>query len=225
MNITKRLLELDPTLSQHNEGAWDKPFDPSATGYSSFNDAGIEVETGEFLYAMTRLLKPEHVLETGTHIGVGMAYMGQALKDNHSGHLDTVEFLPEIYNRAIKRRSDLKLDDVVDIYLMDVAKFKPIDSRTYKLILLDTEPQTRFAELIKFYDYLEPGGYVFIHDLHQHMHQIPNEEHGFAWPYGKLPEGIINLVKAGKLRPFHFETPRGLTGFYKVHPNDYKWEK
>jgi predicted O-methyltransferase YrrM len=84
MNITKRLLELDPTLSQHNEGAWDKPFDPTLPSYSSFNDAGIEVETGEFLYAMTRLLKPDRVLETGTHWGIGAAYMGTALKDNHT---------------------------------------------------------------------------------------------------------------------------------------------
>jgi predicted O-methyltransferase YrrM len=172
---------------------------------------------------MVRLLKPEHVVETGTHIGVGMAYMGQALKDNHTGHLDTIEFLPEIYYRAIKRREDLKLDDVVDIYLMDAAKFTPVDTRTYKLILLDTEPQTRFAELIKFYDYLQPGGFVFIHDLHQHMHQIDNTEHGFAWPYGKLPKEIIELVRSRKLRPFHFETPRGLTGFYKVAEGDYQW--
>jgi hypothetical protein len=55
------------------------------------------------------------------------------------------------------------------------------------------------------------------------MHQIPNEEHGFAWPYGKIPEEMHSLVTSGKLRPFHFSTPRGLTGFYKVDPRDYKW--
>jgi hypothetical protein len=55
------------------------------------------------------------------------------------------------------------------------------------------------------------------------MHQIPNEEHGFAWPYGKLPPEIIKLVKEDKLRPFHFPTPRGLTGFYKTREDDYKW--
>lgn len=224
-DITQRLQDIDPTLILHNEGHWDKPLDPTIPGYTSFNDAGIETETGEFLYAMVRLLKPERVLETGTHWGVGAAYMGQALKDNKHGQLDTIEFLPEIHNRAKERIIKLELMTQVLCHLGDVAQFNPPPEMKYKLILLDTEPQTRFAELIKFYPNLEPGGFVFIHDLHQHMHQIENTEHGFAWPYGKLPKEIIQLVKSGELRPIHFETPRGLTGFYKVHPDDYKWTK
>lgn len=230
MNITQRLQEIDQTLVLHNEGHWDQPVDPTRPGYTSFNDAGVETETGEFLYAMVRLLKPERVLETGTHWGVGAAYMGQALKDNNSGVLDTIEFLPEIYQRAVARMEALGLHQHVHCHFGDVAKFDPYhnahgptDQIPYKLILLDTEPQTRFAELIKFEQYLEPGGYVFIHDLHRHMHQIPNEEHGFAWPYGRLPFEIKQMVAKGHLRPFHFGTPRGLTGFYKTHPSDYNW--
>lgn len=222
MNITQRLQELDQTLVLHNEGHWDKPLDRTMPGYTSFNDAGVETETGEFLYAMVRVLKPKHVLETGTHWGVGASYMGQALKDNHEGHLDTVEFLPEIHKRAQERMNQLELTDYVTCHFGDVAKFEPAMGVNYQLILLDTEPQTRFAELIRFYDRLEEGGYVFIHDLHRHMHQIENE-HGFAWPYGKLPEAIKQWVQSGQLRPFHFSTPRGLTGFYKVSENDYKW--
>lgn len=222
MDISKRLQELDPTLILHNEGHWDKPLDPELPGFTSFNDAGIETETGEFFYSMVRLLKPLNVLETGTHIGVGAAYMGQALKDNKQGHLDTVEFLPEIWERAKKRMEDLLLHDYVTVHLGDVADLD-LGDKKYQLILLDTEPQTRFAELVKFYNNLEEGGFVFIHDLHRHMHQIPNEDHGFAWPFGIIPNEIKMLVKDGKLRPLHFPTPRGLTGFYKPSVEDYKW--
>lgn len=223
MDITKRLQELDPTLVLHNEGHWDVPLDPTMPGYTSFNDAGIETETGEFLYALIRLLKPNAVLETGTHIGVGAAYMGQALKDNNHGLLDTIEFLPEIFARAKKRIEDLKLTDRVYLHFGDVANWET--DKRYELILLDTEPQTRFAELIKFYPYLEEGGFVFIHDLHRHMHQIPNEDHGFAWPFGPIPAELTSLVHEDKLRPMHFPTPRGLTGFYKPSEGDYKWKK
>ena len=223
MNITKRLQEADPTLKRHNEGHWDEPYiEVPGTGtvaYSSFNDAGVEIEVGEFLYAMIRVLKPNHVLETGTHWGIGAAYMGQALKDNFSGHLDTIEFLPEIWAKANVRMGILQLKKHVTCHLMDVRAFDSKDK--YQFIFLDTEPQTRFEELIKFYDSLEPGGFVFIHDLHRHMHQIPNKDHGFAWPYGVLPEKIKKLVKDGWLRPMHFPTPRGLTGFYKPHIDDY----
>lgn len=223
MNITQRLLELNKDFEQHNEGFWSEPYDDKKLGFSSFNDAGIEVETGEFLYAMVRLLKPSRVLETGTHWGVGASYMGQALKDNGTGLLNTYEFLQPNYERAKKNITQMDLDSFVKVELADVAKLKLTEK--YQLILLDTEPQTRFAELIKFYDNLDAGGFVFIHDLHRHMHQIPNDEHGFAWPYGPLPKEIIKLVTDGKIRPFHFSTPRGLTGFYKVKDDDYKWTK
>lgn len=223
MDVTKRLLELDPTLQRHNEGFWNEPYDPEKKGFSSFNDAGIEVETGEFLYGFTRILKPNRILETGTHWGVGASYMGMALKENGEGQLDTIEFLPEIHKIAKERIVKLGLEVQVLCHFGDVKDFNPPSDLKYKLILLDTEPQTRFAELVKFYENLEEGGFIFIHDLHQHMHQIPNEEHGFAWPYGKIPAEMTKLVKSGKLRPMHFSTPRGLTGFYKPSKNDYAW--
>lgn len=219
MTITNRLQRLDGQLKQHNEGEWSGA---DNSKYSAFNDAGLECETGEFMYSMARILKPDFALETGTHWGVGASYIGLALLDNGDGHLDTVEFIPEIHDIAKARITRLGLQNHVECHLGDVATFYP--KQNYKLILLDTEPQTRFFELIKFYPCLEPGGFMFIHDLHRHMHQIPNEEHGFAWPYGKIPESMELLVKTGALRPFHFETPRGLTGFYKPHPDDYDWK-
>jgi predicted O-methyltransferase YrrM len=225
MNITDRLRQLDSTLKLHNEGFWQNEYDPDMRGYASFNDAGIEAETGEFLYGMVRVLKPTRILETGTHFGIGASYMGMGLKDNNHGVLETFEFLPEIRKVAIERFQKMFLSPKwITSYLMDAKDFIPeFPDKPYKLILLDTEPQTRFAELIKFYPYLAPGGFVFIHDLHQHMHQVENAEHGFAWPYGKLPQEIKDMVLTGHLRPFHFETPRGLTGFYKVDSNDYLW--
>jgi predicted O-methyltransferase YrrM len=222
MNITQRLLDQDETLKQHNEGLWNVDFDKDMAGFSSFNDAGIEVETGEFLYAMCRVLKPTRVLETGTHWGIGASYMGCALRDNKQGILDTVEFLPEIHNRAQTRIAALGLNDFVICHFGDVAGFEPRGE--YDMILLDTEPQTRFAEFKKFYEFLKPGGFLFIHDLHRHMHQIPNEEHGFAWPYGPITDFMRLKVINDEVRPIHFETPRGLTGFYKVSPKDYKWK-
>lgn len=213
-------MSLDPSLQLCSESQWSGG--EISKFFTAFNSGGVECETGEFLYSFIRLLKPVNVLETGTHFGIGASYMGLALKDNGFGHLDTIEFLPEIRNTAVERFTKADLNGHVMSHLMDVNQFEPPVEK-YQMILLDTEPQTRFAELLKFYPYLNEGGYLFIHDLHRHMHQIPNEEHGFAWPYGALPEEIKQLVREDKLRPFHFPTPRGLTGFYKVAEQDYKW--
>lgn len=218
MTVTAWLMGKDSSLEKHNEAEFSGS---SAQDYSAFNDGGIECETGEFLFGLIRLIKPKLVLETGTHQGVGASYMAAGMLANGFGELHTLEFIPEHFMRAKLRIAEIGLDNFVVTSQMDVAKFTPEDK--YDLILLDTEPQTRFKELLQFYPYLKEGGYLFIHDLHRHMHQIENKEHGFGWPYGKLPDKVTQLVKTGKLRPFHFETPRGLTGFYKVSKADYKW--
>ena len=215
MYITKQLLGDDPKLTIHNEGEWSKTVSP----FSAFNDAGVECEVGEFFYSLVGILKPKNVLETGTHVGVGASYIGKGLQDNGFGHLDTIEYLPEIHQQASARIQRLGLGGFVTCHLGDVAKFKP--SVNYDFIFLDTEPQTRFSEFDTFYEYLNEGGYLFIHDLHRHMHQIENVEHGFAWPYGRIHESMIKLIMNDKIRPFHFGTPRGLTGFYKVSKDDY----
>ena len=223
--ITDVIEATDALLTRHNEGAWDKPFDPLKGGFSSFNDAGIECETGEFLYSLIRLLKPQNVLETGTHIGVGMVYLGLGLKDNRKGLLDTIEFLPELYNHALERRDRLDLKEFVNCYFGDAAYFLP--KQNYQLILLDTEPQTRFAEMVRYDGYLDTGGFLFIHDLNRHMGQVgqnPDHPDEKFWPWGEIPEAMKALVTSGKYRPMHFDTPRGLTGFYKVKADDYIWE-
>lgn len=219
MDITKRLLNLDPTLSLHNEGEWSN----TQSLYNAFNDAGVECEVGEFLYSMVRITKPKYVLETGTHWGIGASYMGLGLKDNGFGKLITIEYLPEIRNVALERIKRIGISDFVESLLENAITYIPPADMRFDLALFDTEPQTRFHELIRNYEYMNPGSFMFIHDLHPHMQQIDNEEHGYAWPFGVMPGMINQQVRLGSLRPFHFRTPRGLTGFYKVAEDDYKF--
>lgn len=237
MNITSELLRRDPSLSVYWEGDWKNPIkieDSPNARYASFNDAGLECETGELLYGFIRMLKPAHVLETGTHVGIGASYMGMALKHNGKGQLDTIEFLRDLHERACQRiYGAMMLQNIVMCHLGDAAAFDPRDHADpakgailYQMILLDTEPQLRFAELVRFMPYLAPGGYVFIHDLHRHMGQVqrthPDHPEMPFWPWGEVPDQIKQWVNDDHLRPFHFANPRGLTGFYKPHEGDWK---
>ena len=215
MNPTFQMKQLLSTQSE-----------PSDPRYQCFNTGGVEIEVGEFLYGLCRMIKPYRVLETGTHKGIGASYIGQALADNNAGldalggHLTTLEFIRENIEEASELLQKLGLQGHVNIVEADATTWEagPLQ---FELIFLDTEPQTRFAELLRYYDNCKPGGFILIHDLHPHMHQIPNEEHGFAWPYGEIPEAMRQLIVEGKLRPVHFRTPRGLTLFYKPGVEDY----
>lgn len=207
-------MQLDRTLNIQDE--------PTEHGYHCFNLGGVECEVGEFLYGLVRLMQPKHILETGTHHGIAASYMAMALKDNKLGHLDTIEFMLENFTVAIERFAFLEITEQLTAYIMPVEKFV-YPTFYYQLILLDTEPDIRFSELLRFYHLLDEGGYIFIHDLAGNMSQEPNSEHGFGWPFGEVPEEIKQLVKEDRLRPFHFRNPRGLTGFYKPRKEDYKW--
>lgn len=218
-------MQLDPTLVLHNEGEWSK----TSLSYSAFNDGGVECEVGEYLYSLIRVLKPEFVLETGTHKGIGASYMGLALQDNGFGQLHTVEFLKPLFIESSIRLHQVGLmgsGNYVTQFLMDVKDFSP--KNNYQLVLLDTEPDIRFAELLKFYPYLSEGGFVFIHDTPRNLCQgnvNPDHPQYKSWPFGDIPEEMKMLVREDKLRPFHLSNPRGMIGFYKVDKErDYLWQ-
>jgi predicted O-methyltransferase YrrM len=197
--------------------------DSEGKGFLMMNDGSVEIEVAEFLYGLVRLLKPSYVLDTGTHYGVSAAYMGQAMVDNGlEGQLTSLEHNVFYHQQAQDLWNNLGLFSQITGLLGQSLEHEP--KQPYDLMLLDTEPDLRFKELVKFYPYLKEGGFVFIHDLHRHMSQVEAPPQPFGWPFGALPKEVRDWVKQDKLRPMHFPTGRGFMGFYKPHPEDYKWK-
>lgn len=195
--------------------------DPSGK-YSMADDGGVECEVGEFLYSLVRIIKPTKVFETGTYTGISSMYMGQALKDNGFGHITTLEIENTHKVRAEKLWERCELSEWIDCVLQSSNDFQLQDE--YDLIFLDSEPQIRFGELIKVFPYLKAGGYIGIHDLPNTLCQgnfNPDHPEINSYPYGDVPDQMNQWIKEGKLRLFHFSTPRGITFFYKVKEGDY----
>jgi predicted O-methyltransferase YrrM len=190
--------------------------------FQMVDDGAVEQETGELLYAFIRRLKPENVLETGTYTGISSLYMAQALKDNGFGHMWSVEFEQFHIDRANKLWQEQGVSTQITSIKADSREFKP--DKQYQFMFLDTELNLRFGELVRFYDNLDEGGYIFVHDMPRSLCQgnfnpdhpeIPN------WPVGELPEQFKYLVKSGKLKSMYFPGARGLVGFYKPHKDDF----
>lgn len=205
----------------------DKIQEPTDGRYVCNNTGGVELEVGEFLYGLVRMMKPAAILETGTHQGVASSYLASGLRDNveqypqEAGHLDTIELEKQHLEKAIEQWARLGLSTFITSHL--TSSLEVITGKMYDIIFLDTEPEIRFEELLKFRKNLNEGGLIMIHDLGGGMCQVDNEELGFGWPFGELPNKIIELVREDSLRPFHFATPRGLTCFYKPRKDDFKW--
>lgn len=194
-------------------------------GYHMFDDGGVELEVGEFLYGMVRILKPIHILETGTYTGISSAYMGLAVQENglSGSGVVTCEIDSFHKDRAEKLWEKLGISQLIACVLkksLEVDPIVPLD-----MIFLDSEPNLRFAELVRFYPYLKEGGYVFIHDLPRSMTQgniNPDHPEIASWPFGDLPEAIKQWERSGDLVRMHFPNPRGMVGWYKRHREDYK---
>lgn len=189
--------------------------------YSMFNDAGVEVEVGEFLWALVRILKPQQVFETGTHLGISCSYMAQALKDNGFGKITTIEYNPELIKQAEELWDRLELTPFINSVQGLSYNFQPAQDTVYDLLFLDSEPETRFREFELFYPFLKEGGFVLIHDLNYDMSQNthnPDHPEVDPWPFSKFPDSL----KDKGLTKFNFPTPRGITCFYKPTAKDYK---
>lgn len=187
--------------------------------WEMFDDGGVEVEVGEFLFGLIRAHKPTRVLETGTYSGISASYMGMALKENGFGTLDTVEYEQIHINRSKERFIKLGLQDIITIHQVSSLEFKP--QGEYDIILHDTEPNIRYQELVKFYPHLKAGGFAFIHDLPRtfcYGHTNPDHPDEVAWPFGEVPKEMKQL----NLSMFHLGSARGMVGFYKPHEEDWK---
>jgi predicted O-methyltransferase YrrM len=189
-------------------------------GYSMFNTSGVEVEVGEFLWALVRLTKPERILETGTSYGISDAYMSLALKENGKGKLVTLDATPAYQAEAKKTWDMLGTTEYIEIVSSDSRDYDA-KGQTFDMLFLDTEPPYRFSEWVRFWPNLRPGGLVVIHDLFANMSQsgqvVQIKVHGddpFTemrdWPFGTLPDPVKALMANGELQSFHFDTPRGL---------------
>jgi|ERR1035437_7417215 predicted O-methyltransferase YrrM len=192
--------------------------------FSSFNSGGVEAEVGEFLYGLVRNLKPIAILETGTHWGISSAYMGLALKENGFGKLETLEISKENMDKAAQLWDQLDLmwiNKEEEKFRLRCTLANSLDANPYEqyeFIFLDSEPEIRFKELVKFFPNLKAGGFMAIHDLPEDMVQgniNPDHPDFPSWPYGNLPEEMKMLLDTKQLIRFNLPTPRDIAFFYK----------
>lgn len=210
MSITQYILGKTNRLSVKPE------ISPGDHGFSMFNDAGTEVEISEFLYGLVRMLKPNLILETGTHKGISSAFMGQSLKDNNKGKIITTEIHQEHIDDAKALWKDIGVDDYIISHKQESLRLNFDSDVHFDMLFLDSEPQLRFDEFIRFWPNVIPGGFILIHDLHSSMGHHDKIYHDvYDWPYGDFRIKLGPFIKNLDITWIHFKTPRGLSMFQK----------
>lgn len=192
---------------------------PGAHGWEMWNDAGTEREVGEFLHALVGLVKPGVILETGTHKGISTTYMAHAMRGNvGGGEIHTYEIFQEHIRDAKRLGQSVGVDYLVT-YHHERSLEAPWD-KAIDLLFLDSEPQLRFDEFLRFWPFVAPGGIIMIHDLHPHLGHTgtvntdhPNEP---DWPWGDFRDKLGPYILDHSVQTINFKTPRGFTLFQKA---------
>jgi predicted O-methyltransferase YrrM len=180
--------ELQP---EYTEGIAGK----SGQLWSMFDVRAAESEVLDFLYALVRMVKPGHAVETGTWLGRSAIAIGSAMRDNGFGHLSSLEVDPEPAGYAATRVRAAGLEVWVEIVTDDSLNYRP--PSVLQFALLDSAVGLRAKEFRHFYEHLEHGATVVFHDT------------GVQFP-GNLADAIRELIAEGLLLGSFYQTPRGI---------------
>lgn len=99
-----------------------------------FGGEGTELEVSDLLGGLVRGLQPDYVVEAGTGVGQTAQRIGEALKQNQHGFLDTVEQDPIKSEFAMKACQGLP----VMVHNVVLRKFEPREPVDFAFI--NTEP-------------------------------------------------------------------------------------
>ncbi len=163
--------------------------------WSRFDDYTAETEVVDFLHALVRLVKPVHVLETGTWIGLSASAIAMAQRANGFGRLTTLEINADVHATAQRNFRHYGVDQIVDAHLGCSLEHTP--EHKIDMLILDADPAQRAAEFARFRPMLNPGSFVVLRDT--------------AESHGSGIGAVGHLIGSGELvAAINFPTPRGL---------------
>ena len=162
--------------------------------WSMYDVNSAESEVLDLLMVLTRLVKPAHVIETGTWLGLSSCAIARGLVANGFGDLTTLEVDPEIHQAARENIDRRGFAGVVDARLCSSLQFVP--DRKYDMAVFDSEMHLLADEFWRLKPSLKDGATVVFHDSAPHCQTVI--------------AAIIGLLKAGAVHGVNFATPRGV---------------
>ena len=161
--------------------------------WSMLDEWTPEIETLEFLYAMTRLTKPTYCVETGSWRGFLAEALCRALQQNGRGKLISLEKEADIYAVANERIAEHNLEAQVEIILTNSLAFTPTEK--IDLLILGSDVNLRLSEFLHFKPYLNNKAIIVFQDAN----------------HTEVNKGLKELeIHSWSLNTLSFPTPRGL---------------
>lgn len=113
---------------------------------------------GRFLSMISKMIKPEHILEIGTYTGYSALCLAEGLDQN--GTLTTIEIDPEIAEFAQAYFNQSNFSNQIDLKIGDALEIIPILSPKFDLIFIDADKTNYLNYLELIIPKLNKGGYL-----------------------------------------------------------------
>lgn len=113
---------------------------------------------GRILYMLTKLIRPNRVLELGTFTGYSALCMAEAL--TKKAKIDTIEINDELEDFIQNAFKLTPHGDKINLHIGDALEIIPTLNYTYDLILLDANKRLYCEYYKAIFDKLNPGGVI-----------------------------------------------------------------
>ena len=193
LNVRKRPIKVPMFVSTLTEAQNDviskysDEFDIKIEGYS------LRSEYHRALYIITRILKPEIVIETGVFEGHSSLSILLALEENNKGYLYSIDLLSPklppgkepgwVVTGHLKKRWDLRLGLSSDLLSSLLEEVKEVD-----IFLHDSEHSYKnmYWEYKTAYSFVRKGGLLLSHDVSQNsafrnFAKYVSEDYYYMW--------------------------------------------
>lgn len=167
-------------IDQEISEAWERDHNKIAEVFGNKDEfGGVNPGDRRAIYTLIAALRPEKVLEIGTHIGASTLYIACALRHAGKGRVTTVDILDVNDEAAPWRQSgmpasparnarNLECADVISFMKSLSCDFMKNTKEKYDFIFLDGDhgAGTVYKEMALALEILVPNGLILLHDYY-----------------------------------------------------------
>ncbi|MCX7744638.1 MAG: O-methyltransferase [Flavobacteriales bacterium] len=113
---------------------------------------------GLFLQMISKLIKPQRVLEIGTYTGYSAICLAQGL--NKNGILHTIEVNDELESIIRKYINKAGLTNKITLHIGDALKIIPTLNETWDLVFIDADKENYLNYYNLVFNQVKPGGWI-----------------------------------------------------------------
>ncbi|MHC1706191.1 MAG: O-methyltransferase [Bacteroidales bacterium] len=122
---------------------------------------------GLLLQMISKMIRPERILEVGTFTAYSAICLAQGLTEN--GQLDTVEVNPELEDIIRGYLEEAGLMDKISLHIGDALEIIPLltkgKTEMYDLVFLDADKEQYLEYYQLVFDQVRRGGYILVDNV------------------------------------------------------------